>query len=81
MPSASVTGDHVTLYVRLSGRYVYSLSEQQLTTLRTQLAGMSHDQAATMLDHLAGVSQAHIQSSGTTLPSDPGRIHIFLSSP
>jgi Baseplate J-like protein len=76
---STVTNDHATFQLRVSGLYSYSFSQPQLVRLRAQLLGVSRDRARVILNHLVGVTQAQIQSSYATLPSDPSRIHILLA--
>jgi len=75
---ATVADDHVTFYLQLSGLYSYRFSQQQLLQLQSQLVGVSRDRAQLLLRHLVGVTQARIQSSNATLPSEPSRIQILL---
>lgn len=77
--ASTLTGDRATLRLQLSGRYSYSFSQQEVSHLRTQLAGVSVGRARVMLRGVEGVTEAQIQSSTTTLPSDPSRIQILLS--
>jgi Baseplate J-like protein len=76
---ATVTNGHATVHLQVGGQYEYSFSREQLGHLRSQLVGVGRDRARVILNHVAGVTQARIQSSSATLPGDPSRIHIVLS--
>jgi hypothetical protein len=77
----STTGPHggVLLQVKGTGVWAYRFTDAQLHTLAVRMAGKSRAQATSLLLDTPGVSQVVMNvSGGTTLPTDPARIHLLV---
>lgn len=69
------TPDGITLQVAVKGRWIYSVSQKEWDTLRSQLAGRTPAQAETLLDtHLKAIKHITVNYLWFWLPDDPKRI-------
>ena len=70
----------IALHITNRSVWAYQYSPEQEQRIKAMLAGMQKDKAQATVLHLVGVQSASVTltNNGTTLPTDPGRIHVLV---